>query len=137
VPSYKAQDFIDAIPGTGGIISAIAKKVGCTWHTAKAAIDRYQTVREAYDDECEVVTDVAESTVIKAIRDGDVPSAKWWLTKKGKERGFAEKVDLEGQVDITSGGRPVGPDFSAMTDDELREILADRSGKRARSKGTS
>ena len=32
--SYTAQTFIDAIPGTGGIVSAIARKVGCEWNTA-------------------------------------------------------------------------------------------------------
>lgn len=100
---YKAGDFIDAIPGTGGIISTIAKKVGCTWHTARDHIENYPTVQKAYDDECEVVTDVAESRLIGAIRDGDVGAAKWWLTRKGKDRGFVESH----AVDVTSGGEKV------------------------------
>lgn len=100
--AYRAQQFIEAIPGTGGIISAIARNVGCEWHTARDAIDRFPTVRKAYDDECEVVTDVAESTLIRAIRDGDVGAAKWWLTRKGKERGFVERQEFEqiGNVEI-------------------------------------
>lgn len=35
---YTAAQFIEAIPGTGGIISAIAKRVGCDWITAKKYI---------------------------------------------------------------------------------------------------
>jgi hypothetical protein len=31
---YTAEQFIKAIPGTGGIISAIARKVDCEWNTA-------------------------------------------------------------------------------------------------------
>jgi len=101
--AYKARRFIDAIPGTGGIISAIARNVGCKWHTAKAAIERYPSVRKAYDDECEDVTDVAESMLIRAIRRGDVGAAKWWLTRKGKDRGFVESH----AVDVTTGGEKV------------------------------
>ena len=94
---YVASDFTKAIPGTGGIISTIAKRVGCDWWTVKRAIERYPSVKEAYDAECETVNDLAESTLIKAIRDGDVASAKWWLTKKRK-RVFGDAVD------ITTGG---------------------------------
>ena len=36
--TYKTQQFLDAIPGTGGIITAIAKRLGCSWHTAKKRI---------------------------------------------------------------------------------------------------
>ena len=53
--SYTAQTFIDAIPGTGGIVSAIARKVGCEWNTARKYIDNYPTVKAAYDAECEAM----------------------------------------------------------------------------------
>jgi hypothetical protein len=99
---YKAQDFIDAIPGTGGIVSVIAKRVGCAWHTAKKYIVEYATVTEAYQDECEAITDLAETTVIKSIKDGDTQTAKWYLTMKGRNRGYAmtQRQELTG----TDGG---------------------------------
>lgn len=90
---YTAQQFIDNIPGSGGIIATIANRVGCTWHTAKKYITEMPTVAAAYADEIETVNDVAESTLIRAIKDGDVASAKWWLTKKRKEQ-FGEALDL-------------------------------------------
>ena len=93
---YTAQTFIDAIPGTGGIISAIARKVGCEWNTAKKYIDQYPTVRAAYDAECEAMLDLAESTVLKNIKDGDTQDAKWYLTKKGKRRGYGDAVEVTG-----------------------------------------
>lgn len=101
--SYTAGQFIDAIPGSGGIISTIAKRVGCAWHTAKKYIDGYATVKQAYDDECEKLTDAAESTVIKAIMDNDLGAAKWYLTMKAKDRGYAKKQE----VDVTSGGERI------------------------------
>jgi len=92
---YKADDFIKAIPGTGGIISTIASRVGCEWHTAKKYIDDKPTIQQAYQDECEKVDDLAVSTVIKAIRDGDVGVAKWWLERKRKGE-FAQRQEVTG-----------------------------------------
>ena len=99
---YTAIDFIAAIPGSGGIISAIARKVGCDWGTAKKWIDEYPTVRRAYDAECEAMLDLAESTVLKNIKDGDTADAKWYLTKKGKRRNYGDAVEVTGE-----GGGPV------------------------------
>lgn len=93
---YTAAQFIAAIPGTGGIISAIAENVGCTWDTAKKYIFEYSTIKQAYDNECERVTDLAESVLIKSIKSGDSADAKWWLTRKGKGRGFVERQELTG-----------------------------------------
>ena len=98
----KAQQFIDAIPGTGGIVSAIARKVGCSWHTAKKYIDEYVTVQAAYRAECEGVIDLAESTIIKAIQGGDASTAKWYLIHKARERGYFTR--RETQMDMNTDG---------------------------------
>ena len=107
---FGAQVFIDNMPGTGGIVATLARRVGCDWHTAKKYIDEYPTVRQAYDDECENVADLAESVVIgnmniaaRMQKKGEMVStadAKWWLTKKRKPT-FGDAVD------ITSAGEPI------------------------------
>ena len=88
---YTAQDFITAIPGTGGIVSMIARKVGCEWETARAWIDKYP----------------AESAVLRNIKlaaqgEGDTADAKWYLAKKGKRRNYGDAVEVTGE-----GGGPV------------------------------
>ena len=92
---FKASEFVSAIPGTGGIVSTIALRVGCDWHTAKKYIQRYATVQRAYDDEVEKVADIAESMVIKAIRDEDIGTAKWYLSRKAAGRGYAPKLEQD------------------------------------------
>ena len=79
---FTAKEFIDAIPGTGGIISTIAKRVGCQWHTAKKYITEYPTVKQAYDNEKHKVDDTAISVIYKAIAEGDLATAKWWASMK-------------------------------------------------------
>lgn len=92
---FTAAQFIEAIPGTGGIISTIAKRVGCEWSTAKRYIFDYPTITQAYNDECEAVNDLAESVLITNIKNGDSADAKWWLARKRKEQ-FSETIEHKG-----------------------------------------
>ena len=96
--NYTAAQFIKASPGTGGIITAIAGRVGCNWYTARKYITQYPTVARAYEDECERMTDLAESTILTAIKGGDASTAKWYLTMKGAGRGYAptNKQEISG-----------------------------------------
>lgn len=93
---YSAQQFIEAIPKTGGIISTIAARVGCDWHTAKKYITNYPTIRQAYEDECERVTDLAETKLIEAMTGGDLIAIKFYLATKGKRRGYTERQEITG-----------------------------------------
>ena len=83
---YTAQQFIDAIPGTGGVVAAIADKVGCAWNTAKKYIEEYVTVNEAWENERNKVTDKAEHNIIKAIKNEDLAMSKWWLQVMRREK---------------------------------------------------
>ena len=99
---FTAQQFIDAIPGSGGIITHIARKVGCEWHTAKRYIDGHESVKRAYDNECQTVLDVAELELIKSVKSGDLSAIKFYLSTKGKSRGYIERQEVTG-----AGGGPI------------------------------
>ncbi len=92
---YTAQQFIDAIPGTGGIIATLASRIGCKWDTAKSYIYDYPTVQAAYDNECEMVNDKAESVIISDINNGSVESSKWWVSRKRKDK-FSTREEVTG-----------------------------------------
>jgi hypothetical protein len=94
---YTAKQFIDAIPGTGGIVSVLARRIGCDWWTAKRYITKYPTVKAAYEAECETVTDLAESVLVESIKEGNTQDAKWWLSRIRRDK-FGDNLD------ITSGG---------------------------------
>ncbi len=103
---YTAKQFIDAIPGTGGIVSTIADRVGCKWHTARKYIEEYPTIKEVYNEEIERVIDLAEGVLIqniqiaarqaKAGRDVDTADVKWFLSRKAKSRGYVERQEVTG-----------------------------------------
>jgi hypothetical protein len=58
---YKKADFEKVIPGSGGIISTIADRVGCNWHTAKSHIEKSPDLREAVEAERKKKNDIAVS----------------------------------------------------------------------------
>ena len=94
--NYTAQQFIDAIPGTGGVVAAIADKVGCAWNTAKKYIDEYVTVQEAWEAERNRIHDIAENNIVEAIRAGDLSMSKWWLQVMRDEFTPREKREISG-----------------------------------------
>jgi len=102
--------FLDAIPGTGGIITAIARRVGCSWHTADKYIKRYPTIQQAYRDECERVLDIAESKVIELISAGDPQMLRYYLSTKGKKRGYTERQEVTGENGAAIAFRIIYPD---------------------------
>ena len=107
---YTAQQFIAAMPGTGGIITAIADKLGCSWHTAKRYIDTYPTIKTAHDNERNKITDKAQHNIIKAIKGGDLQMSKWWLQVKDvdfvpiERREIKHQGDPDAPIAFTVGG---------------------------------
>jgi gas vesicle protein len=99
--SKKTDDAIlEAIKDSGGIMSTIARKLGVTWHTADSWIRESGDLMEALKDEKETILDMAESTLLKRIKDGDEQSAKWYLSKIGKLRGYGDSLAIEGGIQI-------------------------------------
>ena len=121
---YTTTQLIEAIRGTYGIKTAVAQALGCTRQTVDNYIGRYPTVESAYEEEREKLLDLAESKFAEQIAAGEWPAIRFALATLGKQRGYSEKLDVEGQLDLTSGGKPLKPDFSEMSDDELRAALS-------------
>ena len=92
---YDMQTVLDAISGSGAIMSTIAKRLNCGWATARTYVQRWEETQQAYEDEEQTILDMAESTLYQAIRNNDVQAAKWVLSTKGKARGFSERYELE------------------------------------------
>jgi len=97
-----AEEMIEAIPGSAGIVSTIARKVGCSWPRARKFIDQHPTVLDAYRAECEKIKDLAETKMIEIISDKDPGTIRWYLSTKARDRGYGEHQDitLHGEVGL-------------------------------------
>lgn len=98
---YSAKELIAAIKNTGGIKQRIAEKLGIHRHTLYKYEKQYPTVAQAIKDEVEKIIDKAESNVFKSIQEGDIEDSWKLLKYRGKDRGYAEKTEFEGEVKTT------------------------------------
>lgn len=99
--------LLRAIQESHGLYTVIAKRLKCTPTTVKKALIRpgraWNHCRRLYEEECEKVGDIAEDTLIRAMKqtvDINVASrtAQWYLQQKGKQRGYSDSrtVKVEG-----------------------------------------
>lgn len=103
---YSVDEVVKAIRGSSGVKATIAKRLGCHWHTVDNYLERYVTVRQAYEDECRTTDDFAESVVIFNIKLAlkeqetlkkpvDSSDAKWWLERRRRDK-FSTRQEVTG-----------------------------------------
>lgn len=95
---FSKKKLLEAIEGSNGIISVIAKRLDCNWHTAKKNVDSDEAnpdVRKAFQDETDKILDVAEGVILKGMTGKNMQiatqTAKWYLANKGKVRGYGSE----------------------------------------------
>jgi len=121
MPSYCREQFEKAIPGSAGIISAIAQKVGCDWHTAKKWIERDDGLQQMVTAELEASIDIAEASLLSLIKEKDLQAIKFFLKTKGKHRGYVETSRVEGTWDIKR------VDVDKLSDEQLAAIASGKN----------
>lgn len=100
--NYKSDEVKKAIEKSGGLMSTIAKRLNCEWHTAKRYVDQYE-LHEAIDAEREAMLDMTEQMLFKNIQNGDTTSIIFMLKTQGKKRGYIDRQ----LHDITSDGKAI------------------------------
>ena len=92
------KKILNAIPGTGGLITDIASKLGVHYHTVLNYEKKYESVRLAIEEEKDKILDNAESNLFIRIKEGDEDTSKWFLARKGRDRGYGEKTEQKIEV---------------------------------------
>jgi hypothetical protein len=99
---YELDKVLDAIKGSSGIKATIMRRLGCSRNTVDNYLKRYATAQAAYDEEVEIVGDLAESVIISAIKNKDVDTAKWYAKSKLKHRGYTDSVEQKHSGELTT-----------------------------------
>ena len=98
--------FLEALKETGGLVTSATKKVGVgsrntifLWRRQdpKFDADFQETLAEA----TEMTLDLAESALLKNIKNGDIKAIKFYLSCKGKSRGYDIKQEIDLNATIT------------------------------------
>lgn len=93
------KKILKAIEDTGGLKTAIAAKLNVHLNTVLNYVNKYETVRQAIQEEQDKMLDKAESNLFVKIEEGDEDTSKWFLARKGKQRGYSEKIDTEQKIE--------------------------------------
>lgn len=91
---YSEEQMIEAIRGSGGIVSLVARRLGGGRATVYRYCDRYPTVREALEEEREVLLDAAEQALFRAVERGKLKAIIFALKTLGKDRGYTTRIDV-------------------------------------------
>lgn len=95
---YTKSKLLEAIKGSKGVISVIAKRLDCSWATARMNIQRFPDTLQAYHDEEDTAIDKAEVELLKLIDNADSAMIKFYLMTKGKARGYTYEVDTKTEL---------------------------------------
>ena len=95
---YRKTDILEAIKGSGGIVTTVALALNCDWHTAKANIDRYEEAREAFSGELETGLDLVEGKAYAQAKNGDSAMIRFILATKGRNRGYGETPPITAET---------------------------------------
>ncbi len=99
------EKVLEAIKNSQGLVSKVQKNlekiIGETvcWDTVDAYIHKWPETEAAVRAEKELVLDLAENNVFKALNTNDLATSKWYLKMKGKERGYVETQEIITDVD--------------------------------------
>lgn len=103
---FDRQEVLKAIDGCGGIVMVVASRLGCAWHTAESYIQKWESTKLVFEDEDKETIERAASLIKRNIdlglkkqqEDGvivDSGDARWLLSRKGKDMGWAERTEVK------------------------------------------
>lgn len=100
-PHYTAQQMVEALESSRGLVSVAAKRMRCSPTTIRAYAKKHKSVAEAMRDQRAEVTDMAEAALFKAISNGEAWAVCFYLKTQGKDRGYVERTEQHQSGDIT------------------------------------
>lgn len=92
---YTAEQMIEALQATKGMVSLAARKLGCSHVTVLRYIEQYPTVKAARDAERYKMGDSVELTLYdEAIQKRNVTALIFLAKTLFKDRGFVEQLNI-------------------------------------------
>lgn len=98
----KFRELLDAVRGSGGLHSEIAKRANCSPATVAKAIARWPALADAVLREEEEKKDFAETKVFELMRSDDekisLKASTWFLERKARDRGYGNRTEISADI---------------------------------------
>jgi hypothetical protein len=92
------DQIILAINKAGGVYAEIARICKVSRPSIMERIKNTPALQDAYKTAEDLTSDSAETGLIAAIRKKEPWAIKYWLSRKGKGRGYGTSVELTGET---------------------------------------
>lgn len=108
-PKLNAKTVAAALRKAGGVKAHAARALGIERETLDSYIKRWGEVARAYEEANEVNLDMAESMLLRQVREGDAQQVRYYLDTKGRARGYGKTLAVTGK-----DGESLYPDAARM-----------------------
>lgn len=93
---YPPAKIIEALKQTRGMITAAARVLGCERKTIYNAARSLPAVKQAIEEERELMLDFAEMQLFRAVNEREAWAVCFYLKTQGKVRGYIERQEMSG-----------------------------------------
>lgn len=90
--------LLKELENSRGIISNACANAGCSRNTYYEYVNDDEEFAQKVREVTEAQIDIVEAALLRSIAKGEVASIIFYLKTKGKERGYVEKVEVEGNL---------------------------------------
>jgi hypothetical protein len=121
------KDYAEALLASAGVYTLAAKALGVGRQAVAEHVNKSPYLQKILADAQETNLDVAETSLMNAVRQCQPWAVCFFLKCKGKGRGYVERTEVTGM-----DGAPIQAQISAvrsMTDEQL-ERIAELANKR-------
>lgn len=91
----RKEKLLKALEKNLGIITPSCREVGCTKKTYYDYIKADPEFKKAVEALSETALDLAEAMLLVKIKEGSERSIHFYLSRKGKSRGYGDKMDID------------------------------------------
>ena len=95
VESYEVGEVAEALLKCAGILQNAAEELGCKRDTLVKYLERHPDLAAVRAHAREMTLDLAESKLVKKIKDGNLGAIIFFLKTQGKQRGYVERQQLQ------------------------------------------
>jgi len=97
---FQPDEIVQALTLNKGFVYITAKKLKCSPQTIYNYAKEYPEVQEAIDNARGELVDTAESKLAAAIKKGESWAICFYLKTQGKSRGYVERQEFGGELEI-------------------------------------
>ena len=88
------ESIRDALDKTGGFLTLAAQRIGCSVRTIQRRVSAKADLQKALVEISDKKLDIAESSLMRAVQNGEAWAVCFYLKCKGKGRGYIERQEV-------------------------------------------